>query len=150
MEAYAEYNMKKSNGFEEMNSKVKDWVPPHVMTDFTDHKKQKHLVVVGILPMGFVHFNTTNKDIEVASMQDELQIKIIWPNNMMDVMKLLSQFLHKWYADDINMQQHLAMKKAFNQLRKKASDFVWSKVCTPISHSVSLRSCITMTMDSVH
>ena len=120
------------------------------MTDFTDHKKQKHLLVVGILPMGLVHFNTTNTDSKVASMQDELQIKIIWPNSMMDVMKLLIQFLHKWFADDINMQQHLAMKKAFNQLRKKASEFVWSKVCIPISQSVSLISFITMTMDSVH
>ena len=26
-----------------MNSKIKGWMPPHVVTDFMDHKKQKHL-----------------------------------------------------------------------------------------------------------
>ena len=30
METEAEYNVKKSNGFEEMNRNVKDWAPPHV------------------------------------------------------------------------------------------------------------------------
>ena len=29
-----------------MNSKVKDWIPPYVMTDFEDHNKQKNLVMV--------------------------------------------------------------------------------------------------------
>ena len=61
-------------------------------------------------------------------MQDEVQIKIIWPNNMMDVTKLLSQFPCTWHVDDLNMQQHLVMEKAFNQLKKKEMDFVWSKV----------------------
>ena len=51
---------------------------------------------------------------------DELQIIVIWLNNIMDVMKLLSQF------------QHLAMEKAFNQLREKAMDYVCSKVCIPL------------------
>ena len=97
--------------------KIKDWMLPHVMTDFTDHKKLKHLVVVVVvLPTGVVHCTTTNTDIQVGSMQDEVQIKIIWPNNMMDVTKLLSQFPCTWHVDDLNMQQHLVMKKAFNQL----------------------------------
>ena len=48
----------------------------HVMTDFTDPKKQKYLVVVVFfLPMGVMQYNTTNSDIEVGSMQDKLQIK---------------------------------------------------------------------------
>ena len=34
MEAEADYK-KKNNGNEEMNSKVKYWMPPHVMMDFT-------------------------------------------------------------------------------------------------------------------
>ena len=42
---------------------------PHVMMDFTDHKKQKHLVVVVVLPTGVMHYNTTNTDIEVGSTQ---------------------------------------------------------------------------------
>ena len=66
-------------------------------------------------------------DIEVGSMQDKLQIKIICPNNF-----VTSQFLHSWHADDINMQQCLAMEKAFNQLTEKAMDFAWSKVCIPL------------------
>ena len=47
------------------------------MTDFTDHKKQKYLVVVVVvfLPMGVMHDNTTNTDIKVGSMLDKLQIK---------------------------------------------------------------------------
>ena len=32
----------------------------------------------------------------------------------------------------MNMQQHLAMEKAFNQLKQKATDFFWSKVCIPL------------------
>ena len=47
---------------------------------------------------------------------------------MTDVMKLVSQFPHTWRVDDLSMQQYLAMDKAFNQLKKKAMDFVWSKV----------------------
>ena len=54
-----------------MNSKVKDWMPPHVIMDFMDHKKQKHLVVVLDLPMGVAHYNTTSMDIAVGSTQDE-------------------------------------------------------------------------------
>ena len=30
---------KKSNGYEETTSKIKDWMVPHVMMDFMDHKK---------------------------------------------------------------------------------------------------------------
>ena len=84
---------------------------PHVMTDFMDHKKQKHLVVVVVLPTGVAHYNTTTMDIEVGSMQDEVQIKIIWPNNMMDVTKLLRQFPRTWHANYLNMQQCLVMEK---------------------------------------
>ena len=121
------------NGYEEMNSKVKDWMPPYVMIDFTDHKKQKHLVVVVVVfPLGDMHYNTANMDIEVESTQDKLQIKIIWPNNIMDVMKLLSQFPHTWHVDDIIMQQHLVREKAINQLREKAMDFIWSMVSIPL------------------
>ena len=114
---------KTSNGYEEMNGKVKDWMPPHVMMDFTDHKKQKHLVVLVVLPTGVMHYNTTKTDIVVGSSQDKLQIKIIWPHNMTDVMKLLRQFLDTWHGDDINMWQCLAMEKAFNLLKEKATGF---------------------------
>ena len=48
-----------------MNSKIKDWMLPHVMTEFIDHKKQKHLVVVVVIPMGVALYNTTSTDIEV-------------------------------------------------------------------------------------
>ena len=57
MEAEVDYKIK-SNGNEEMNSKVKDWMPPHVKSDFTDHMKQKHLVVLVVLLMRVVHYNT--------------------------------------------------------------------------------------------
>ena len=60
-------------------------MPPYVVTDFKDHNKQKHLVVVVVLPMEVVHYNTINTDIAVGSTQDKLEIKIIWPYNMMDV-----------------------------------------------------------------
>ena len=43
-----------------MNSKVKELMSPHVVMDFTDHKKQEHLVVPVILPTGVMHYNTTN------------------------------------------------------------------------------------------
>ena len=76
IEAEADYK-KKGSGDEEMTSKVKDWMPPHVMTDFTDHKKQKHLVVLVVLPIGVVQYNTTNMNIVVGRTQDELQIKIM-------------------------------------------------------------------------
>ena len=51
---------------------------------------------------------------------------------MIDVTKVMSQFLHTWHADDINMWQCLVMEKTFNQLREKTTDFVWSKVCIPL------------------
>ena len=82
--------------------------------------------------MGVTHYNTTNMDIVIGSAQGELQIKIIWPHNVTDVMKLLSQFLHTWHGDDINMQEHLVMEKAINKLKEKAMDFVWSKVSIPL------------------
>ena len=56
--------------------KVKDWMLPHVMMDFMDHKKPKHLVVVVVLPTGVVYYNM---DIEVGSMQEEVQIKLSGP-----------------------------------------------------------------------
>ena len=77
MEAEADYK-KKSNPYEEMNSKVKDRMPPHIMADFTDHNKQKHLVLVVVLPTGALYYNTTNMDIAVGS------------RDMTDVVKLLS------------------------------------------------------------
>ena len=46
MDAKVDYKKKKSKQYEETNSKVKDWMPPHVVSYFTDHKRQKHLVVV--------------------------------------------------------------------------------------------------------
>ena len=51
---------------------------------------------------------------------------------MMDVTKLLSQFLHTWHVDNLNMWQCLAMEKAFDQLKEKETDFVWSKVSIPL------------------
>ena len=57
--------------------------------------------------MGVTNYNTTNMDLVIGSAQGELQIKIIWSHNVTDVMKLLSQFLHTWHGDDINMQEHL-------------------------------------------
>ena len=42
------------------------------MMGFMDHKKQKHLVVVVVLPTGVAQYNRTNKNIAVISMQDEL------------------------------------------------------------------------------
>ena len=107
-------------------------MPLHIVTDFIDHMKQRHLVVVVILPTGVVHYNTTNVDIEVGSMKDELQIKIIWPNNMMDVTKLLGQFTCEWYVEDLDMWLHLAMEKAFTQLKVNQTDFIWSKVSIPL------------------
>ena len=81
-------------------------------------------------------------------------MKIIWPNNMTYVMKLLSQILGTWHADDISMQRCLVMEKAFNQLKEKATDFVWSKVCIPLPFIVQLKFefefIMIITMDSVH
>ena len=45
---------------------------PHVMVGFTDHRKQKQLVMVVGLPMGIAHYITINTDIEVGSMLDKL------------------------------------------------------------------------------
>ena len=89
--------------------------------------------------MGVVHYNTTNTDITVGSTQDKLHIKIIWLHNKMDVTKLLSQFPDTWHGDDISMWQHLAMEKAFNLLKEKAMDFVWSKVSMPLPFMVQLK-----------
>ena len=75
-----------------MNSRVIDWMPPYVMTDFEDHNKQKNMVVVVVLPTGVTHYNTTNTDISVGSTQDKLIIKIIWPHTVMDLEILLGRF----------------------------------------------------------
>ena len=72
--------------------------------------------MVVVLPTRVVHYNTTTMDIKVGSTQDELQTNM--HNNMTDVMKLLSQFPCRWYADNINMWQHLVTEKA--KLREKA------------------------------
>ena len=89
-------------------------------------------MVLVVLPTGVAHDNTPNMDIVVGSTEDELQIKIIWPCNMTDVTKLLSQFPNTWHGDDINRWQHLAMERAFNQFKEKVMDFVWSKVSIPL------------------
>ena len=94
-----------------MNSKRKDWMLPHVMTDFTDHQKQKHLVVLVALPTGVAHYNTTNMDNVVGSTHCKLQIIIFWLPNMTDVMKLLSQFLGTWHGANINMWQCLVIDR---------------------------------------
>ena len=98
-------------------------MPPFVISDFEDHNKQKLLVVLVMLPVGIMHYNTTNMGIA-----DELEVKIIWLHNMTDVMMLLSQFQNGWHSDNINMWKKLALEKAFNQLQEKATDFIWSKV----------------------
>ena len=64
MEAEVDYKKMKFSGYEETNCKVKDWMSPHVVTDFTDHKKQKHLMVEVVLPTGLVvnwQFSLSNK-----------------------------------------------------------------------------------------
>ena len=53
---------KRINGYERMNSKVKDWLQTHVVMDLMDQKKQKILVVVVVIPMGVMHYDTTNMD----------------------------------------------------------------------------------------
>ena len=65
-----------------------------------------------MLPTGIVHYNTTNIDIVVGSTQEGLEIKIIWPHNMMDVMTLLSQFSNGWHGYDIIMWKKLALENA--------------------------------------
>ena len=47
-------------------------MPPYVVTDFENHSKQKHLVVLVVLCTGVAHYNTTNMDIVVDSTQDGL------------------------------------------------------------------------------
>ena len=97
---------------------------PHVMTNFTDYQKQKHLVVLvalptGVahynmlvaLPTGVAHYNTTNMDNVVGSTHCKLQIIIFWLPNMTDVMKLLSQFLGTWHGANINMWQCLVIDR---------------------------------------
>ena len=118
--------------YEDTDSKIKDWMLPCIMMDFMDHKKQKHSEVVVVLSTGVAHYNTKNMDIKVGGMQDEVQIKIIWPNNMTDVTKLLHQFMYEWHVEDLSMQQCLAMEKTFTLLKEKETDFVWSKVSIPL------------------
>ena len=136
-----------------MNSKVKDWMPLNVMTDFEDHNKLKNMVVV-VLPTRLAHYNTTYIDVLVASTQGELIIKIIWPHNMTDVKMLLGQFATSWHQDDIDMQKRLALEKTFNQLREKATGFVWSKAASPYCFMCSLKLILSlfsiMTTDSMH
>ena len=55
---------------------------------------------------------------------------------MTDVMKLLSQFLCTWHVDNLDIGQCLVMERAFDQLRGKEMDFVWSKVSIPLSFIV--------------
>ena len=89
---------------------------PHVMVGFTDHRKEKQLEVVVVLPMGIAHYNTTNTYIEVGHMLDKLQIEIILPNNMTDVMKLLRQFPCTWDADNISENAVKAHSRLFVRL----------------------------------
>ena len=76
---------------------------PYVVTDFEDCNKQKHLVVLVVLPAGAMHYNTTNTDIAVRSTQDKMEIKIIWPHNMTVLTTLLSQFMNSSHGANINM-----------------------------------------------
>ena len=41
---------KKSNADRTTTTKGKDWMPQYVLTDFEDCNKQKHLVVLVVLP----------------------------------------------------------------------------------------------------
>ena len=56
MEVKAKFKKKKRNGEDATSTKVEDWVPPYVVTEFEDHSKQKNQVVVVILPTGVTHF----------------------------------------------------------------------------------------------
>ena len=124
MEVEAEHKKKKSDVGEEM----KQWVPPYVVTDWEDDKKQKNVVVVVVLPTGVAHQNTTNCDIAVGPSKLALHVTIIWPLNMMDVNVLLDQFPDKWHVDDRNTRRRLALERAFNNLREKETDYVKSQV----------------------
>ena len=95
---------------------MKDWIPTYALMDFEDCNKQKHLVVLAVLPTGLVHYDTTNTDIFVGSMQHALIIKIIWLNNMTNVTLLLGQFMSHWHVDDFNMWKRLVLERAFKQL----------------------------------
>ena len=76
-------------------------MPPHVMMHFTDHKKQKHLVVLVVLPMAVMHYNTKLWTLWSEADRMNCRLKIIWLHNMMDVSKLLSQFPDAWHGHDI-------------------------------------------------
>ena len=129
--------------YEETNSKIKGWMPPHVMMDFMDHKKQKHLVVVVVLPTGVVQYNPANTNIEVGSPQDEVQVRIIWPKNMTDVMKLLSQFLHTCHGYDLN---------TWRRQSKEKNGFCLVKGEHPLPFTVLLKLSLSssMIMGSMH
>ena len=94
--------------------------------------------VVVLLPAGVMHCNTTNTDIAVVSTQEELIIKIIWPHNMTNIKLLLSQFLISLHRKESNTRKQLALEKAFNQLKEKVTNFVWSMVSIPLPFKVQL------------
>ena len=107
-----------------------------VVTQFEEHNKQKIMVEVVLPPSGVMYFNTTNTDITDGTTQEELIIKMIRPHNMTNVKLLLSQFLMSWYREKSNIGKWLAMEKAFNQLKEKATEFVWSNVSIPLPFKV--------------
>ena len=154
MEVEPDFKKKKSNGEDMTHTKVKEWVSPYVMTEFEDHNEQKNLMVVVALPTGVMHFNTTNTDIAVGSTQEELFIRIIWPHNMTDVKLLLSQFMMSWHREETNIRKQLALEKAFNQLKEKATDLMWSKLRIPLPFQVqsklNLDFIFITTTDSMH
>ena len=73
---------------------------------------------------------------------------------MTNVKMLLGQFTTSWHQDEIDMQKRLALEQAFNQLREKAMDLLWSKVSIPLPLHMQLMFNLSLflitKMDSVH
>ena len=134
----------------EKKDMMKEWTPPHVLTQWVDQNKQKHVVVVINLPTGVAHRDTTNCDIEVGESQKELIVKIIWPTNSTDVGELLKQFSQEWMEKDENIRKKLALEDAFNQLKEKQTDFVRSKFVLSLPFAVQSKFDYEFLFDTIN
>ena len=130
---------KKTNEEDSGNDMMRNWEPPHVLTQWVDDKKQRHLVILVVLPTGIAHEDTTNCLIEVDRSQLQVHVKVIWPDNATHIHYLTQHMHREWHVEEKNLRMKLALEDAMNQMRKRETDFVRSKFSLSLPFMVQSR-----------
>ena len=119
---------KKTNEEDSGNDMMRNWEPPHVLTQWVDDKKQRHLVILVVLPTGIAHEDTTNCLIEVDPSQLQVHVKVIWPDNATHIQYLTQHMHREWHVEEKNLRMKLALEDAMNQMRKRGNRLCQVKV----------------------